>query len=193
MYIFKKHKNKYLKGAILKIFLKIESSNYYEITDLFIFEDKTLSCANCQFDLNTLRKALETGRLSVQLPSTKKLFIPYTGYVKIEPSEYPSFNIDEYISKIKSIFKTLNEPHKDSIQATCIEHFREYLIENNESNLKKLKKAFNSLPNKEVVLLEASLEKDPLYDLMKTGRAFSIDERRYFLNDYFEDEWIEIK
>jgi hypothetical protein len=126
------------------------------------------------------------------MPPNEKLFIPYIS--SIWTSDYHSScrkESDEFIfNLIESKIEELK--HEESHQSKCIEAFRQYLINPTDLNLRKIKSHYDLLPLDEKALFEHP-PKDPLIKLMETQEHIPRKDREYYLKDYFEGEWLEIK
>ena len=166
----------------------INNFDFY-LTTITIYADGLIDCWGL-VDFTTFKSMIQKGKVLVSLPPNSKLYINNIGEAQIN-----SFNslksIDDFIKEVEDIIKELNrEPGRETI---CITLFKEYLINNSETNLKRLQLAFKDLPSHKKRLFEELDNKDPLILLMSQNLILSINERKNILWDYFDMNGIEIK
>lgn len=174
-----------IKGAIFKIILN--NGGYY-LTDLIVYADGEIYCLG-RISMEKLKDYLNSGKLVRTLPKESTLFIPFLGYVQVSNDVSSSYGNDKFIEILNETIKSLNEENQ---KEKCIQLFKEYLLNPNHQNLKKLKKSYSLIPQNERALFEIDY-KDALVKFLSTEKELSREEREYILNDYFDGEWIELK
>jgi len=184
--IYREKDGKLIKGTIINLLVKDER---YYLVDLKIYADGYTDCLG-EIDMCKLKRLFETGKLSWSMPPNEVLFIPYISY--IFSSDYDKCNrSDSFIIKI--IEDKIEElQNGESIETRCTEAFRLYLIDASVTNFSRLKNIYDDLPEGKKALFELP-HKDPLIKLMETRDPLSREDREYYLRDYFEGEWLEIK
>jgi len=190
-YIYKYQNNKTIRGVLFRILIKIHASRTYQLNDLKVFADGKIECFG-ERSINEIRELLILDKISIELPNNGALlYIPYLGNFN---NSYVSNNdqIDFFINILTKTIEQLNDVIYVS-KTECYYAFKDYLINQTEQNYITLKNLYFKLPEKERQLFEIVKERDPLIKLMETGKTFTNKEREYFLNDYFEGEWIDIK
>ncbi len=192
MPIYRESKGQKIKGELFKVFLKLHGSNNYQITDLKVYSDGYMDCLG-ERNIEEIKEHLHSGKLNVSLPEGSTLFIPYIGYIGTNSST-GGYDPGSFIQLLmKTIKKLNNESENDLIKTECIRNFKTYLIDPSQSNFIKLKETYHSIPTNERMLFEIIENKDPLVKLIKTEVKLTRKEREYYLIDYFEGEWINIK
>lgn len=139
-------------------------------------------------DFEEFKQKLNSGWIRVDIPENQELHIQGLGSVNY--NEFlPEKTVEGFIKEVEDAIIELGGG-KGRV-TLCMEAFKVYLLDDCSTNFKQLKASFKEVPEHKNVIFEYIDYKDPLIQLMKTGVAFSIEERRYLLKDYFEDEWEE--
>lgn len=186
--IYKIKNGEIVKGVIFNILL---NHGDYTLVDLKVYADGELDCLG-PITLEKLEEYLKSGKLTRILASKAKIFIPYLGHLFTDNFVSPNYNSEIFLKLIKDQIDKLKL--NNDIVAICILNFKEWLIEPNETNYDKLKSAFQKLPNKQQRLFEMIDSKDPLIEIMNNNiKNLTKEQREYYLTDYFEGEWIELK
>ena len=161
----------------------------FYLVDLKIYADGHMDCLG-EIDMNKLKRLFASGKLCWKMPPNETLFIPYIS--RIWTSNYQNRQeSDDFIFKV--IENKIEELKNGvSINSLCIDEFRQYLIEPSDHNFLKLKNTFSQLPSDKRALFEHP-PKDALLKLMETEEHPSREEREYYLRDYFEGQWLELK
>lgn len=184
---YKLQDGKIIKGTVFYIFL---NHGDHRLVDLKVYADGTLDCLG-PLSIEKLQELLKSGRLTRTLPENARLFIPYIGYIYPSATALPTNSDDQFISLLQRSIERLRL--NDDIESTCIERFKEYLINPSDLNFTRLRDAYSKLVPGRQALLEQADYKDPLIKLMNGGTPPSREQREYYLNDYFDGEWIEMK
>jgi hypothetical protein len=175
-----------IKGTIINLLVNDDG---YHLVDLKVYADGYMDCLG-EIDLPTIKKLFESGKLCWKMPPNEKLFIPYISYIWTSDYENRKESDEFILNLIESKIEELK--NEENHQSKCIEAFRHYLINPIDPNLKKLKNIYDLLPVEKRALFEHT-PKDPLIKLMETQEHISRKDREYYLKDYFEGEWLEIK
>ncbi len=184
--IYREKNGSLIKGTIINLLVNDDG---YHLVDLKVYADGHLDCLG-EIDLPTIKRLFQSGKLCWKMPPNEKLFIPYISYIWTSDyhnrKESEEFIFDLIESKIEEL------KNEESCQLKCIEAFKQYLINPIEPNLKKLKSLYDLFPADKKGLFEHP-PKDPLIKLMETQEHISREDREYYLKDYFQGEWLEIK
>ena len=184
--IYRKESDRDIEGKVL--YAIIQNFRFY-LAEIKVYADGLIDCWEL-VDLPTFKTMLQSGKIRISLPPNSKLYIDNLG--EFEVTQFNSFKTNEdFVKEIEDTILELNG-HKGR-QSICIDLFKEYLIDPNETNYKKLEISFNDLPSHRKMLFEGIDNKDPLIKLMTTNKSFTIEERKYMLGDYFDMGNIEIK
>lgn len=184
--IYRAKEGELIKGTIINLLVK---GDYYSLVDLKIYADGYMDCLGA-LDMPKLRRLLDSGKLCWEMPPNERLFIPYISYVWTSDYQKRSKSSDSIIKIIEDTIEELKNGL--TIESQCIEEFKQYLINPNDTNFLRLQNTFNLLPTDKTALFEHH-SKDPLLSLMTTKKTLSKKDREYYLNDYFEGEWLEIE
>ena len=176
-----------VKGVAFNIIL---NNRGYYLVDLIVYADGLIDCLG-SIDIEKLKEHLDSGKLTRELPKESGLFIPYIGSVWTANALSPGYDNAQFLKIIGDTIKELNS--EPDIKKQCIQRFKQYLIEPNDSNFENLKNDFLRIPENERALFEMVDHKDPLIELMRTEKPLTREKREYILNDYFDGEWIEMK
>lgn len=177
-----------VKGVIFNIFL---NHGNFTLVDLKVYADGELDCLG-SITMEKLEEYLKSGKLTRTLPSKAKIFIPYLGHLFTDNFVSENHSIEWFLGLVKYQIDKLKLDN--DIPSNCIINFKEWLIEPNETNFEKLKSAYQKLPNDQKRLFEMIDSKDPLIEIMNSNiKNLTKEQREYYLNDYFEGEWIELK
>jgi len=164
----------------------VNNWNYY-LTEITVFSDGMIRCWELM-DLETFKEKLKSGWIKISLPKNEELRIPNLGVVNVKDF-LPEKTNEDFIKEIEDAITELNGG-KGRIQK-CIDLFKNYLLKDSEQNYLNLKKQFEDLPSHKRVIFEYVDYKDPLIGLMEKKEKFSVNQRKFMLNDYFEEEWDE--
>lgn len=170
-----------------EVFYGVVKNGMYFFTEITVFSDGMIRCWE-MMDLNTFKEKLKSGWIRITLSEDSELRIPNLGVIKAGKLLAEKTD-DDFIKEIEDSIIELNGGM--GRVRKCIELFKKYLLDDNKVNYENLKNQFDDLPSHKRVLFEYVDDKDPLIELMKTGKRSTKDQRRFMLDDYFENEWSE--
>lgn len=178
---FREEQGKVINGIIIPAI--IENSNFW-LTEIVIYEDGKIFCWEL-VSLDEFKEKVYSKKILVSIPNGSKLFLPNWG--EIEISNFFSYKTKEdFITEVEDILDELSG--KVSRTEKCRILFKEYLIKSDIEKFTELKKAFESLPSHNNVIIDMVDYKDPLIGLMIRNEKFTIEQRREMLDDYFDYE-----
>ena len=168
-----------------KTFYAIVKNGHYFFSNLIVYADGLIWCWELM-DLSTLKEKLQSGWIRINLPKDGELHIGGLGRISYHEL-IPEKTNEDFIKEIEDAITELNGG-EDRI-SLCINAFKNYLLNDSEENFLKLERLFADLPSNKKVLFEYVDYKDPLVELMSSNIKFTNNQRKFMLNDYFEDEW----
>jgi hypothetical protein len=183
--IYREHKGKKIFG---EVFYGIVKYSKYTLIEITVFSDGMIRCSYELIDFDTFKKKLKSGWIRVNLPENSELHVHNLGIINSREFN-PAKTNEDFIKEIEDSIIEQNGGKGRSRK--CIDLFKNYLLKDSEQNYMDLKNQFEDLPSHKKVLFEYVDYKDALVGLMKTEEKFSSEQRKYILNDYFENEWNE--
>jgi hypothetical protein len=182
--IFRESKGEKIYG---EVFYGIVKNGMYFFAEITVFSDGMIRCWELM-DFNTFKKKLKSGWIRINLPKDSELRIHNFGVVNAKEF-LPEKTDEDFIKEIEDSITELNGGKGRCRK--CIDLFKNYLLKDTEQNYLDLKNKFEDLPSHKRVLFEYVDYKDPLVGLMEKKEKFSPEQRKFMLNDYFEEEWNE--
>lgn len=163
--VYRKENGRKIEGKVLHAI--IQNFNFY-FTEIKVYSDGLIDCWEL-VEITKFKTLLQSGKIRISLPPNSKLYIDNLG--EIEITHFNSFKTNEdFVKEVEDTILELNG--KKGRQSICIDLFKQYLIDPNESNYEKLKNGFNDLPSHQKRLFEGIDNKDPLIGLMLRNETF---------------------
>ena len=141
-------------------------------------------------DFDEFQNKLDSGWITLEVPDGEVLYMPDWGEIKVGSFKNNRSN-EDFIKHVKYLIDWLNG--RTDIFSVCMELFRIYLIAPSTDNFDALKEAYIDLPSNAKAVFEPVDYKDPLVGLMERNEKFSVEQRKYMLLDYFDEDSIEVK
>ena len=170
-----------------EVFYGIVKNGMYFLTEITVFSDGMIHCWELM-NFNIFKEKLNSGWIRINLPKDSELRIHYFCIVNVKKF-LPEKTNEDFIKEIEDSITELNGGK--GRYSKCIELFKNYLLKDTEQNYSDLKNQFEDLPSHKKVLFEYVDYKDPLIGLMEKKGGFSSEQRKFMLNNYFEDQWNE--
>ncbi|MCD0471348.1 hypothetical protein [Flavobacterium sp. JAS] len=178
---FREEEGKLINGIIIPAI--ISNFNFW-LTQIVIFADGKINCWEL-VSFDQFKQMVYADKILISVPDGSKLFLPNWG--EIEINNFISYKTKEdFIIEVEDILNELNG--KISRTERCRTLFKEYLINPDNNTFTELKNEFKNLPNHKNVIIDMVDYKDPLIGLMIRDEKFNFEQRKDFLDDYFDYE-----
>lgn len=187
--IYRKKGSDYIKGTIFKIFLH---DDHYNLVDLKVFADGVIDCVGQEINLEMLKHYLNSGKLVCDVPTGKRVYVPYLGHMILSIKLYDADN-DHFIGLIEHAIDVLNTNENEIYLDETLRLFRDYLVEPTDEIFQQLEQLYQRIPEDDKAIFEPVRSNDPLIKLMISKQPFTKEERAYMLNDYFDGKYLEMK